>query len=189
MTYSENDSEAPEVPVAVTDLATAGEETTGSESLFEQLREKRAEAQAGKETLIPIPGYDREPPILMAKYRVLDGDVINKIARKVNQETRDQWDRQMLAAMDGMIAACVGMYVDLQDGNEPQQMTKNGLPIMGYTAELAEALEFAASSAREVVRGVFVSNDVAIMQHNIRLSMWMGNTSRKIDEDIFAGEF
>lgn len=177
------------MPVGLSEIATGEAAPPANESLLDQLRKKREEATANKEVYIPIPGYDREPPILVAKYRVLEGDELNRMGRKVQAETRDPWDRQILAAIDGMISACVGMFIDLQDGSEPQPMTKDGQPVAGFSPELAAGLGFQANNAREVVLGVFVGNEIAIMQHNVRLSLWMGNTSRKIEEDIFSGEF
>jgi hypothetical protein len=157
-------------------------------SLFEQLREKRAEAAAGTETFIPIPGYDSEAPVLLAKYRVLDGKELDTIGRKVQKQTKDRWNRQILAAMDSCIAACEGMYIDMLDGSEPQPLTFNEIPILGFTGELAQALQYEATNAREVFSGLFLGNEVAMIQHNVRLSLWMGNTSRKVDQDMFMGE-
>jgi len=159
------------------------------ESLLDQLRKKREEVTENNTCFIPIPGYDAYPPILVAKYGILDGKELDNIGRKVARETKDRWQRNILAAMDVLIACCQGMYVDHQNGEEPEPLTMNGEPIIGYSADLAQALQFNATTARQVVSGVFASNDLALMQHNVRLSMWMGNTSRRIDEDVFsAGE-
>lgn len=167
-------------------LATGEVAPTGQESLLDQLRAKREEVAGSNTCFIPIPGYDGDPPVMMAQYRVLDGKELDNIGRKVARETKDRWDRNVLAAMDVLIACCQGMYVDMQNGAEPQQMTLNGVPIAGYNQDLAQALQFQAETARQVVMGIFVNNEVALMQHNVRLSMWMGNTSRRIDEDVFA---
>jgi len=191
MTYSETPDETDETVIAGLPEMALGEAAPVTEqtSLFDQLRKKRQEAEEGKVTFIPIPGYDANPPILLARYRVLDGKEIDVIGRKVNMETKDRWERGILAAIDSMIACCNGMYYDELEGEGPQPMTVGGSPITGYTPDLARALDFPANSAREVVIGVFVSNEMAIMQHNVRLGLWMGNTARKVDEDIFSGEF
>jgi hypothetical protein len=167
--------------------ALAATETEEASSLLEGLRQRRSELSETKEVLIPLPGYDREPPILMAKYRLLEGHEIDAIGRKVVRETKDRWDRQIIAAVDTFINACEGMYISMGNGKEPEPLTMNGDPVAGYNQDLARALKFDADTAREVVMGVFAGNDVAIMQHNVRLSLWMGDTTRRIDED-FLGE-
>lgn len=157
------------------------------ESLLDSLRKKREELSESRDTFIPLPGYDREPPMLLAQYRLLDGKEIEQIARKVTRETKDRWRRQVLAAVDTFIAACTGMYVDLQTGDGPQPMTLNDQHIMGYDQDLAKALEFQAETARQVVYGVFADNEVAMMQHGARLSLWMGDTTHQVDDE-FLGE-
>jgi len=182
--------EVTEVPeeAAVPATAMVEDESGGQpDSLLGALREKRREISENKETFITIPGYDSGPPVLMANYRLVEGPEIDRIARKVRQETRDNWQRQVLAAVDLLIAACQGMYVDLDDGNGPVPMTLKGDPIPGFTNELAIALEFDAQTARQVLFGLFADNDVAIMSHSARLGAWMSDTSRNVDED-FLGE-
>jgi hypothetical protein len=178
---------APEETVPLT--AVMADEGPGGQpdSLLGVLREKRKELSENKQTYIALPGYDKEPPILMALYRLVDGPEIDKIARKVRSEVKDNWQRQVLSAVDLFITACEGMYVDVDDGKGPQPMTMNGEPIMGYNEQLAEALQIESTTARQVVFGVFADNDVAIMQHSVRLGMWMGDTTRNVDE-LFLGE-
>lgn len=178
-----DDVEQVEPEATVQQLA---EESPEQKSLLDSLRRKHKELETNKETLIPLPGYEADPPILLAKYRLLEGKEVDMISSKVMRETKNQWDRNVLAAVDVFIAACEGLYYDMDDGTGPQPMSLNGDPIMGYTTDLAEALEFTANSARQVVFGVFTNNEVAIMQHNVRLSRWMSNTSRKVDEDFLG---
>jgi hypothetical protein len=156
-------------------------------SVLDQLRKKREDVTINNEVDIPIPGYDQEPPILVARYHLIDGREVDRISRKVSQEVKDRWDRVTLSSVDIFIASCVGMFYDMQTGDGLQPMTLNGEPITGYTPQLATALGFEAGTARQVVYGVFANNDVAIATHNVRLSRWMSNTSVKVDED-FLGE-
>jgi hypothetical protein len=172
---------------APTVVPTTDGEGDTPQSLLDSLRQRREELTETRDVFIPLPGYDAEPPILLAKYRLLEGHEINAIAKKVTRETKDSWTRQTLAAVDTFIAACTGMFVDLKDGQGPQPMTLNGNPILGYNQDLATALDFQSETARQTVYGVFADNDVAIMTHGARLSLWMGDTTRKIDED-FLGE-
>jgi hypothetical protein len=186
----DHDREVTQAPEEVAPLTSVmAEEDSGGQpdNLLGALREKRKEISETKETYIAIPGYDGEPPILMANYRLMDGTEIDKIARKIRHEVKDNWQRQVLSAVDLIINACQGLYIDLDDGNEPQPMTLNGVPVDGYNSELATALEFEATTARQVVFGVFGGNDVAIMQHSARLGLWMADTTRDVDMD-FLGE-
>jgi hypothetical protein len=196
MTYEETQEHvevAEEVEPGLHELASgeaAPVSTADEGSLLDDLRKKREEVADNTEVFIPLPGYDdpANPPIMLAKYRLMEGQELGKIGKKVQQETRDQWERQIRATVDALIAACDGIYYDMLKGEGPQQVTRNGVPIYGYTPELASILGFKAETAREVVMGVFVSNEVAIMQHGARFTLWLGNTSRKVDQDLFLGE-
>ena len=159
-----------------------------NQSLLEGLRQKNRDLQ-NKETYINIPGYDDAPPIMKAKYRLLEGKEIDDIMTKVMKEVKGNWDRQVLSAVDMFIAACEGMFVDIGDGaEEPYQMkTNEGTEILGYNPDLAAALELQGTeTARQVVFAVFANNEAAIMQHNVKLSLWMSNTSRKVDDDFLG---
>jgi len=175
-------SEENEAEVPVTQITAVQDER--NESLLDNLQRKRADL-ATKETYIHIPGYDKDPPILLAKYRLVEGKELDMLGDKVTRETKNKWDRQVLAAVDTFITCCEGMYVDHGDG-EPKPMTLEGEHIWGYNEQLATALNFEAKTAREVVFGVFVNNEIAIMQHNMMLSRWMSNTSRQVDDDFLG---
>lgn len=160
-------------------------------SLFDQLAQKRQRAVESKDgSFIPVPGYDKEPPVLLAKYRLLEGKEVDAIGRKVVDEVKGRWNRQVLAAVDTMIESCDGLYIDLGDGEDPQPLTLGGAPIPGFNRELAVAMKFEgelhSGTAREVVFALFVNNEVAIMEHSVRLSRWMGNTTRRVDEELLG---
>lgn len=161
------------------------------ETLLDQLAAKRKEISENKETFLPVPGYDKEPPLLLIKYRLLDGPDLAKIGQRVRKQFKGQWDRQLFGAIDTFIAACLGIYVDLGDGN-PKPLTVKGEPVTGFTRDLAEGMEFADELAdadvhRNVVIGLFAKNDVAISQHNYLLSRWMADTSIDVSSEMFEG--
>lgn len=172
-------------PIISPDIVQDPEEAP--DTLLESLRARRKVQVESNETYITLPGYDKQPPYLKAQYRLLEGKEVDAIARKVMEETKDNWQRQILTAVDAFIAACTGMYYDEENGKGPQPMTYQGEPIMGYGPDLAAALDFEAETARSVVFGVFAENDMSIMQHNVKLSLWMSDTTRKVDGD-FLGE-
>ena len=166
---------------------TAGNNNKPSESIFENLRDKRTELGKNQTIILTIPGYDNEPPVLMAKYRLMTGKELDDIANRVSRETKDRSQRQTLAAVDTFITCCEGIYYDMMDGEGPIPFPSlNDMPVMGFNQDLADALQFPAETSRQVVFGIFADNDIAIMQHNVRLGMWMSNTSRKMDEDFLG---
>jgi hypothetical protein len=171
--------------VLITDLPTLGENTP--DNVLDLLKEQREQVRQNTEVTIPLPGYDQEPPILLARYRLLEGPELERIASKVERETKPRWNRVVLSSVDTFIAACTGMYVDINGDGNPVPMTLGGEPIPGYNDDLAQALGFKTQNAREVVFGVFASNEMAIVEHNAKLSRWMGNTARRVDQG-FLGE-
>jgi hypothetical protein len=161
------------------------------ETLLDQLSAKRREIAETKETNILVPGYDREPPLLMIRYRLLDGTELDKIDNRVRRETKNRWQRTLLAAIDTFIDAVVGFYVDLGDGN-PKPLTYHGNPLTNFGPDLAEAMQFAdqvedPNSHRQVVLGLFTNNDVMIAQHNYQLNRWFGDTSLDVNREMMEG--
>jgi hypothetical protein len=164
------------------------------ENLLEQLAAKRRDLADTKTTFIPVPGYDKSPPILLIQYRLLDGQEIERLGNKVRREFKQRWDRAINAAVDTIIAACTGLFIDKGDGSAPAPLTINGNAVLGFSSDLAEALGFAdridnPDRARDVVFGLFANNDVAISQHNMFLNRWMTDTTTNISEEMYGGNF
>lgn len=161
------------------------------DNLLEQLAAKREEVASKKETDIPIPGYDQAPPLLLARYRLLEGPELASIADKARGEIKSRWDRNLFAAVDTFIKACIGIYVE-DEGGKRRPLQLNKQPIMGFNDDLAEALQYKQTlpenfTHRDVVFGLFGGNEVAIAEHNFRLNRWFGNTSIDVSEGIFGG--
>jgi hypothetical protein len=159
-------------------------------NLLEQLAAKRKEISENKETFIPIPGYDREPPLLLARYRLLEGPELAGIGQKVSREIKARWDRQLFAAIDTFIAACIGIYVDKGDG-KPEPLTVNGDPVLGFDESLAEALHYKSELSqpvrgRDVVLGLFGKNDVMITNHAMQLNRWFGDTTVDVSQEFLG---
>lgn len=174
------------------DPITASAQDPQPENLLEQLAAKREVVARNKETFVPVPGYDREPPLLLMRYRLLEGPEINRIGDKIKREVRGAWDRQLMVAVDTLIAACQGVYVDLEGDGKPKPLTLGGEPILGFNEELAKALKFDGElsdppTARSVVFGLFAKNDVALSKHAFMLSSWMSDTSIEVSQDMLAG--
>jgi hypothetical protein len=159
-------------------------EEENPQNLLDQLRSDRKESMEHLDTLIPVPGYDAVP--LLIQYKMMDGHELNKIAKKAMKQSRDQWTRSLTAAIDTMIAACTGVFVEVN--GEVRPLTLNGQAITGYSAQLAEALGIEkAETARQVVIGTFQNKDLQIANHSVRLQRWFGDSTVAVDEE-FLGE-
>jgi len=159
-------------------------------SLLDLLADQRDELATNRETFIAIPGYERPEMTLMAKYRLLSGTEFAKIGQRVQKQftKRQVYERNIFAAIDIMVASCVGLYVEMPDGGKIQ-LEYDGVKIEGYGPELASALKFEgeidpSAPARSVVLGLFTNNIVAIQTHSIILSRWMGDTSTETTNEF-----
>lgn len=160
------------------------------ESPLGQLAAKHRELADTREVDIPVPGYDKQPPLLYIRYRLLEGNEISRMGDKIRRETRNQWQRQIYAAIDTFIAACKGFYVDTGDGVR-NELTYHGEHLAGFNMELAEALGFQEEvgdqpTARKVAFSLFNYNDAAIAQHNMLLNMWFSDTSLDVQAELLG---
>ena len=160
------------------------------ESPLEQLAAKHKELADTRECNIPVPGYDKNPPLLLIRYRLLEGTELARMGEKIRRETRNQWQRQLLAAVDTFIAACKGFYYENGDG-QLRELTYEGEHLVGFNMELARALGFADEigeepTARKVCFALFNHNDAAIAQHNMLLNMWFSDTSLDVQAELLG---
>lgn len=163
-------------------------------SLLDALAQQRDDLATNRDVFLGIPGYERPEMTLIAKYRLLDGEEISRIGTRVQRQfsKKQFYERNLFAAIDIMIAACEGLYVEMPDGGKIQ-LENGGTKIVGYNQDLAEALRFtdeidAQQPARSVVLGLFANNIVAIQQHSILLGRWMGDTSSDVTINFLEGE-
>lgn len=173
----------------ITPLLPTEEEPT---SLLDQLAAKRRDVSENRETLISVPGYDNEPPLLLIKYRLLEGPEIERIGRRIRADKSNRWDRQVNAMLDLMAAATLGVYVDINGDGEVQQLTVGGDPINQFTTDLAKGLKFdhelpEPATTRNVILGLFGNNDLAIAEHVARLNRWFSDTSSDVSETFLGG--
>jgi len=157
---------------------------------LEQLQAKHRELANTRHVDIPVPGYDKQPPLLFVRYRLLEGTEISRMGDKIRRETKDKWQRQIFAAVDTFIAACKGFYVDAGDGAR-QELKYEGEHLTNYDIRLAEAMGFRDElpeqpTARAVAFSLFNSNDAAIAQHNALLNMWFADTSLDVQAELMG---
>jgi hypothetical protein len=139
-----------------------------SESILEQLRERRRQQAASKTIDLPNPALEG----VVGRYRVIDPLVEGKELRErvLSQFTEDD-ARQYYLFADTLIAACVGLYLRTENGLEP--IDPDGKGPACYDNRLAESLGIEASSSREVLEALFGDNRAAIQGHAATLAQWM----------------
>lgn len=178
------DDSAPDIAEgAIRASGGAGDDT----SLLDALATQRDELAASREVYIPIPGYEKSGMQMLARYRLVSGEEIAAIGKKVTREytKRQTYERNLYASIDLMISACTGVFVE-RDG-EKIQLKHNGVEIDGYNQSLAEALKFDGGTSRLVVLGVFGNNIVAVQQHSMLFGRWMSDTSTDVMGELLEG--
>lgn len=142
-------------------------------SVRDRLRKQRSEVQKRDTCDIDLPGYSGE---LVARYKMMGAQELEVIGKKIQRQMKTQADRLLYGSMDTLIAACEGFFlrIDGQDGDVLHPLTVENEPVK-YDENLAKFLEFPATSAREVLRGVFADNEMAIVQHAAKHSRWMAD--------------
>lgn len=158
------------------------DETAGSAlSIMDQVREQREELKEEEHHLdLDIPGYNG---LLVARYIPVRFQVIEKLA-KAAQKDRSGVSKNVLASTDTLIEACQEIFLRV-DGELQPIPTGSGVPVT-FEKRLAEALGFEATTAREVVAGVF-ANEFGVIDHNVRYSKWLRDVTKEVDDD-FLGE-
>src|SRR6516164_2261707 len=171
----------------VTQIIAPLQEVEQPVSLLDQLAAKRREVSENREVLIPVPGYD--DPVLLIKYRLLDGPEIDRLGRAMRQDRGTRWDKQINTMLDLMSLATLGVYLDVAGDGEAQPLTIGGTPVKQFTTELAEALGYSnelppTPTTNSVILGLFGNNELAIAEHCARLNRWLSNTSADVNETL-----
>lgn len=171
------------------DNNTAGEVT----SLVGRLQELYASSAATSTSDIDLPGYAGE---LFARYEWLDQKRREVIQTRVMRQTKNENERNQLLAADTLIAACQGVFVRVGETGEmnvAQVLAKvKGVEWdrsdAGFDARLAELLKLpdAPEDPRDVLRGVFRNNDIAIGLHAAKLMRWMADTTKDANADFMG---
>lgn len=192
MSETEYEQEHDDTPPSVPDLVGAGQLSDEEKSLWDSLSAQREEIAEQRETLIQIQGYTGVD--LYARYRLVEGHRLEKIARKAMGKKGGakigSWEKNLAAALDTMAEACTGIFYQLEGMEEPKPVTVGGEEILNYgDPKLREGLKInpAVTSVRGVILSLFGNNDLAVSNHAIKLNRWFSNTSAQVDED-FLGE-
>lgn len=167
-----------------------------SNTMFDALRKKHAALADAKTVDIPLPGYDST---LIARYRVLDIKTeINKISTRAAQETQDQMEQAMNAAVDAMITSCVELFTSNGNGEmvpladffrqDLSEEEAAEIPPVRYDHKLAEFMQWTdigpEMGAREVVLRLFQGIEPMIINHSAILSNWMGDVTKRATDNF-----
>lgn len=185
MSEEARDLGEPGLPVLAQALAKESGGLSDEGSLLDALAQERQDAIEKRECDLPVAGFSQIK--LYARYRLLEGIELGRIGQKVTKEFKTTYDRNLYGSIDVIIAACEGFFVDVAGDGTLQPLTHGGVPVTGYNSELAAALRFTDSidakyPARSIVLALFGGNEVALVQHNMVLGRWMGNTSLDVNQ-------
>ena len=153
---------------------------------LERLKEHRRRLNEEREPLdLAIPGYSDE---LVARYRVLDYDEMDKLRRRGGRMAQAQ-DREaeLKVTMNTIAAACVGIFVRQEDGTLAplnEQAPEFGEEPVRYDGRLASALGVdSEGKVRTLIRRMFPT-ELSIIGHLERIDAWMSGVSEDDDGDF-----
>lgn len=166
-----------------------GHEQTPQANLLSKIRQLREEAKGDHHLDLPIPGLK---DYVWARFRPFPAE---KTERKMAEFQRLQGKAPVIlkAACDTLIDACEQiLLLPEQFGGDIGPEGENLIPIdpdatppIGFDSRLAEVFNFEASSARQVVVGMFPTEQ-AIIGMNIRVSEWMQDVTKNVDGSLMG---
>lgn len=162
-----------------------------SVSYVDLLKQDLQSLTDNEEVYIKVPGYEKSG--LQIKYRLPEsGAELDKIARRINREYKETFQRNLYNAIDMMIYLCEGLYVQPENEDEPVPFNTNGgdSPIF-FDEELAGVLNMNGTDlrVRAIVKRLFNNNDFAIVNHAERLNRWLMDTSADLEVEFWqSGE-
>lgn len=165
-------------------------EETGPQSPIEALRVRREEVASHRETLIPLQGYEEMG--LKAKYRLVEREETDRIAKNIRSQTKVR-DEFMYRMVVETVALAVEGFVLAPDGVSDEQaeplVDLEGNEVTNYN-QLATALGWEPgerASHHRAMLFVFGDNEFAIGSHGLLLQRWLNNTTFEVTQE-FLGE-
>ena len=164
------------------------EQTVGGSSLKERMAQRREEILKNRFYDQDLPGYDG---MVYGRYRLLDGEKLNQIAENVIRtiKAEQKAERGLAAAIDTLSASLIEIRVrdEGRDTSLAEHLGEDS-PVR-FDKKLAEFMDFSDSlgdtpRVRDIVREVFLNNEVALMAHNQRLSRWMMSNGVDIQSEL-----
>lgn len=173
----------------VTDLY-EGEVEAGGRSLKDRLAQRREDILANRFKDIDLPGYDG---MVYGRYRLLDGTKLNNIAENVIRTIKQEQkaERGLAAAIDTLAAALIEVRVrdDGRDMSLAEHLGEDEGAVVRFDVKLADFMGFKdqlseTPRVRDIVKEVFLNNEVAIMAHNQQLSRWMMTNGVDVETEL-----
>jgi hypothetical protein len=150
-------------------------------TLLATLRGKREAAKADHYLDLDIPGYDG---LLVARFRPFP---IEKTERKMAEFQRNIGKQPVLlkAACDTLIDACEQVMVKKPDWEEPRPLDDEAIPPIAFDERLAQMLGYETSSARQVITGLFPTEQ-AVLSMNNKVTSWMQDVTQDVDASLLG---
>lgn len=150
-------------------------------NLLASIRAKREEAKGDHVLDIDIPGYEG---MVVARFRPFP---IEKTERKMAefQKMVGKQPVMLKAACDTLIDACEQIMIRNGPEDEPKPIDADAVPPIAFDSRLAELFGYSATTARQVVLGLFPTEQ-AIVAMNIRVSGWMQDVSSDTDRELLG---
>ncbi len=160
----------------------------GDSSIYDLLKQEAQELADAKEVFIRLNGYEKTG--LQVCYRLPEsGKELDSIARRVGKESKEMFHRNLYTSIDTMAWLCNGLYVQPEGVEKPVMLDPQdvGSPVH-FDSRLAELLGMdnpEGMSARSVIRRLFASNDLAILDHAMLLNRWLQNTKADLSLEMW----
>jgi|SRR5215831_2406662 len=167
------------------------DEVKGPETLAEQLRIRRTEIADTHDATFPLVGYEEFG--VQVKHRLMTREEVEKIGRRVMNETKERGERNMRILLDMIISSTRGFYLKDDDTQEVNEIRddRNGGEHVRTWGQFANYLGWNPNgdddNSRMALSWVFGGNEFMVGQYGILLNRWMNNTGLKVDEE-FLGE-
>lgn len=155
------------------------------DSLLDRLRAQQRDYATGKSLDLPITG--RKHPELVARYRFLDVDETQAIAKRIDERGYDPKQFEDRAALSEdilflpMIEACEGLFA--REGDKLEPVDPDGRGAAKFDGRLETFFDLEPSgSAREAILVAFLGNGHAALAHARKLQSWFGDTSKTAEQ-------
>lgn len=138
---------------------------------------------------VTVKGYEKTG--LMIKYRLPEsGKELDMIARTVERNYRDAYERNLFTTIDTILTLCQGLYVQPAGKDKPVMLDpdERGFPIE-FDDRLAELMGMDMSNgippSRNILRRLFASQDAMILGHGERLNRWLQNKKADLESELW----
>jgi hypothetical protein len=169
----------------------------GLPNVLDQINEIREELKGQHHLIEEIPGYKG---LLAIRFNNVGTEVTESVGKKLRKElkARGGEGEALLGSIETIISATDMILVKdpghaaciKDDKGEPlpwRPIDPTAQPPVRWDRRLQPLLKFTADGTRESVLSVFGPNEHGILQMSLKLSRWLGDVTRDVDED-FLGE-